>query len=52
MGVTGEMIKSEDELMIDWAWKLCSMAYESCAVPKEWRIFIIVPLYIYITHKH
>ena len=26
---TGEMIKIGDEIVLDWIWKLCNMAFES-----------------------
>ena len=42
--VTGEMIKGGGDRVIDWIWKLCSMAFESGGVPEDWRS-MIVPLY-------
>ena len=32
---TGEIIKSGNELVIDWIWKLCNMAFASSTVPED-----------------
>ena len=43
--VKGEMIKGEDDSVVDWIWRLCNMVFESGGVPKDWRSAVIVPLY-------
>ena len=43
--ITGEMIKGGGDRLVDWIWKLCNMAFESCIVPEDWRSAVIVPLY-------
>ena len=40
------MIKSKGELVIDWVWKLCNMAFESVAVLEDRNTTVSVPLYI------
>ena len=35
-----EIIKSEGELVIDWIWKLCNMAFESVVVSEDWRFAV------------
>ena len=32
-GIAGEMIKREGDRVVDWIWRLCNMAFESCGVP-------------------
>ena len=27
--------------MVDWLWRLCDMAFESGAVPEDWRSAVI-----------
>ena len=39
------MIKGGGKRVVDWIWRLCNMAFESGAVPEEWRSAVIVPLY-------
>ena len=36
--VTGEMV-------VDWIWRLCNVAFESGVVPEDSRSAVIVPLY-------
>ena len=43
-GITGEIIKSGGESMIDWIWKLCNKAFVEGIVPKDWSIAVIMPL--------
>ena len=33
--ITGEMIKSGGDKVVDWIWKLCKMAFESGVVPED-----------------
>ena len=42
--VTGEMIKGGGDRVVDWIWRLCNMAFESGAVPENFRSAVIVPL--------
>ena len=35
--VTGEMVKHEDYMVVDWIWRLCNMAFESGVVPEDWK---------------
>ena len=35
--VTGEMVKHEDYMLVDWIWRLCNMAFESGVVPEDWK---------------
>ena len=35
--VTEEVIKGGGEKGVDWIWKLCNMAFESGAVPEDWK---------------
>ena len=44
-GVTGEMVKSGGDMVVNWIWRLCNMAFESGVVPEDWRSVVIVPLY-------
>ena len=39
------MIKSAGDRVVDWIWRVCSMAFESGVVPEDWRSTVIVPLY-------
>ena len=40
--VTEEMVKAGGDMVLDWIWKLCNMAFES-DVPEDWRSAVIVP---------
>ena len=42
--VTGEMVKDGDDMVVDWIWRLCNVAFESDVVSEDWRFFVIVPL--------
>ena len=33
--VTGEMIKARCDMVVDWTWRLCYMAFEGGLLPKE-----------------
>ena len=43
--ITGEMIKSEGDRVVDCIWRLCSIAFESVVVSKDWIFAVIVPRY-------
>ena len=43
--ITGEMIKGEDDRVVDWIWRLCNIAFESGVVPEDWRSAVIVTLF-------
>ena len=38
------MIKSRGDSLVDWISRLCNRAFESGAVPEEWKYAVIVPL--------
>ena len=42
--VTEEMVKSGGDVVVDWVWKLCKMAFESDVVLRDLRSYGIVPL--------
>ena len=42
--VTIDMIKGGGDKVVDWIWRLCNMAFESSAVPEDWRSVVTVPL--------
>ena len=42
--VIGEVVKGGGQIMTDWIWKLCNMAFESRVVPEDWRAAAIVSL--------
>ena len=44
-GITGEVIKCGGDRVVDWIWRLCNVAFESGAVPEDWRSAVIIPLY-------
>ena len=35
--ITGEMIKGGGDMVVNWIWRLCNMAFENGVVPKDWR---------------
>ena len=37
------MKKGGGDMMVNWIWSLCSMAFESDVVPEGWRYTVIVP---------
>ena len=43
--ITGEMIKSEGDRVLDWIWRLCNTAFVNGVVPEDWRSAVIIPLY-------
>ena len=43
--VTEEMIKGGDDMVINWIWNLCKMAFENGVFLEDWRSTAIVPLY-------
>ena len=43
--VTEEMVKGGGDVVVDWIWKLCNMAFENHVVPEDLRFAVIVPLY-------
>ena len=42
--VTGEIIKGGGNMMVDWIWRLCNMAFER-DVLEHWKSAVVVPLY-------
>ena len=42
---SGKMIKGGSDRVVNWIWRLCNMALESCAVPEDLRSAVIFPLY-------
>ncbi len=44
-GVCGEMLKYGGGVVVDWLWKVCSLAWEEGKVPEDWKSGIVVPLY-------
>ena len=43
--VTGEIIKSGGDRVVNWIWNLCNMAFENNVVLEDWRSVMIVSLY-------
>ena len=43
--ITGEMVEGGGDRVVDWLWRLCNMAFESCVVNEDWMSTVIVPLY-------
>ena len=43
--VTGKMIKGGRDMGVEWIWKLCNMALESCEVSEDWISVVVVSLY-------
>ena len=33
--VTGEMIEDKGDMVVDWIWRLCNMAFESGVKPED-----------------
>ena len=44
-GVCGEMLKYRDDVVVDWIWKMCKLAWQKGRVPEDFQSGIIVPLY-------
>ena len=42
--ITGEIIKGGGGRVVGLMWRLCSMVFESCVVPEDWRSAVIVTL--------
>ena len=42
--VTEEMVKCGGDVVVDWIWKLCNLAFESDVVPEDLRSVVIVIL--------
>ena len=40
-----EIVKGGGDVVADWIWKLCNMAFESGVVPEDLRSAVIVPLH-------
>ena len=40
--VTGEMIKGGNDMVVEWIWRLCNMAFENGVVPEDWRSAVIL----------
>ena len=43
--ITGVMIKSGGDPVVDWMWRVCNTAFESGVVAEDWTSTVIVPLY-------
>ena len=39
------MVKGGGDVVVEWIWRLCNMAFESGIVPEEWRSAVIVSLF-------
>ena len=44
-GITPEMLKYGGEVVVEWMWLICKLAWKQKEVPEEWRKAVIVPLY-------
>ena len=42
---TGEMIEDEGNMVADWIWRLCNIAFETGVVPEDSRSAVIIPLH-------
>ena len=42
--ITGVTIKGGAEMVVDWIWRLCNMAFETGAVTEVWRYAVIISL--------
>ena len=38
-------LKVGGDMVVDWIWRLCNMAFERDAVPEDWKSAVIVPLH-------
>ena len=43
--ITGGMVKSGGDRLVDWIWRVCNMAFESGVMPEDWRSTVIASLY-------
>ena len=39
------MVIGGSDMVVDWIWRMCHMAFESCVVPEDWKPAVIVPLH-------
>ena len=39
------MVKGEGDVVVDWIWKLCNMAFGSDDIPEDLKSAVIVPLH-------
>ena len=39
------MVKGEGDVVVEWIWKQCNMAFESGVAPEDLRSGVIVPLH-------
>ena len=39
------MIKGGNDMVMDWIWRLCNMAFKSGGVPEDWKSAVIVSMY-------
>ena len=39
------MIKGGDDMMVDWIWRSCNMAFEIVVVVEDWRSAVMFSLY-------
>ena len=42
--ITGEIIKSVGDRVVDWVWRLCNMVFDRDVMPEDWRSAVIAPL--------
>ena len=42
---TGEMVKDGGDIVVDWIWRMCNMAFESGVVHEDWTSVVIVSQY-------
>ena len=40
-----EMLKGGGNMVVDWIWSLCNMAFENGELPKDLRSTVVVQLY-------
>ena len=39
------MVNGEDDMVVDWIWRMCNMAFESGVVSEDCSFTVIVPLF-------
>ena len=44
-GITAEMLKYGGEVIVEWMFWICDLAWKQREVPDEWRRAVIVPLH-------
>ena len=37
-------MRSQDDRVVDWIWRLCNLTFVSGNVPEDWRSVVIVPV--------